>query len=327
MSERVRNWITIALIAVMAVALAVLVLTDPTDADRVQSIGSKIKCPVCQGESIANSPAQMAQDMLALVGARVDEGRSDDEIIDELLSSFSGAVLLDPPVSGSTLWLWVAPGIAILLGVAVIASWRRPTDSTEVKPPPRTLPIIGLAVAFAVIAVGAALSLQDNPTPASGVAGMEIEELDDVSNETMEAVIAANADNPQINGMRLALAERYYELGDYRSAFPHYLQVAESDIATDDEVVAALVRLGWMAWDGNGEVDAAVSLFDEALAIDAKSTTALYLKGQVLWCGASDFDSAAELFGDVLSDSSLQDDSRDLVQQDLDAVMAGIACT
>ena len=51
----------------------------------------------------------------------------------------------------------------------------------------------------------------------------------------MEAVIAANLDNPQINGMRLALAERYYEAGDYRSAFPHFLAVAESEGATDTE--------------------------------------------------------------------------------------------
>jgi tetratricopeptide (TPR) repeat protein len=152
------------------------------------------------------------------------------------------------------------------------------------------------------------------------------QDLSEVSNETMEAVIAANADNPQVDGMRLALAERYYEEGDYRSAFPHYLAVAESSAASSGQVVTALVRLGWMAWLSDAAPDDAIGLFDQALAIDPSSSTALYLKGQVLWCGSGEDERAAELFRHVLEDSELADDARAQVEADLEAVESGAGC-
>ena len=103
MSERSRNLASIAAIFVMAVALILITSTRPATVDRVEQIGTRIKCPVCQGESIANSPSQMAEDMMDLVSERVSAGVPDQEIVDELLGSYTGAVLLDPPASGATL--------------------------------------------------------------------------------------------------------------------------------------------------------------------------------------------------------------------------------
>jgi hypothetical protein len=127
--------------------------------------------------------------------------------------------------------------------------------------------------------------------------------------------------------MRLALAERYYETGDYRAAFPHYLEVAQSPTATDEQAVSALIRLGWMAWDGNAEVDTAVELFDQALAIDSGSSTARYLKGQVLWCGEGDAVTASDLFEDVLTDPGLSADARTRVEDDFASASSGGTCT
>ncbi len=319
-------------IAVMAVALVFLMSTFESDTDRVEQLGQAIKCPVCQGESIGDSPAQMARDMMALVSQRVDEGASDQEIVDELLASYSGAVLLDPPASGSTLLLWLAPAVVLVVGVGVILWWRRnPTEATqpEVKEekPRKLAPILFLAGSLAAIVVVAGFFVQDRDGPNTGAAAIDTDNLEEVSNETMEAVIAANADHPEVSGMRLALAERYFEVGDFSSAFPHYLEVAQSPDASDPQAVTALVRLGWMAWEGNREVDAAVGLFDEALAIDDTSATALFLKGQVLWCSATDLDEAASLFGRVLEDPTLESDTRSVVESDLDALNAGAACT
>ena len=184
-----------------------------------------------------------------------------------------------------------------------------------------------LAVSFGGIILAAGFFLQDRAGPTSGVASVELEDLDSVSNETMEAVISANIDDPQINGMRLALAERYYQLGDYGSAFPHYFTVAESEIATDGEAVTALVRLGWMVWDGNGAAEPAIGMFDQALAIDAKSITARYLKGQVLWCGAGDTDAATALFAEILTNGDLAANMKARVEADLTAADEGLACT
>jgi len=332
MSERARNIVVIVAMAAMAAALVFLVVTSPSDIDRVQAIGERIKCPVCQGESIANSPSSMARDMMSLVADRVSEGAGDDEIVDELLSSYSGAVLLDPPASGATLALWLAPLAALVVGAGVITWWRRhpgaPTELPEETARTRKLaPLVILGTTLAVIVVVAGFFLQDRAGPTSGVADLAGQDLDDVSNETMEAVVAANEGHPRVDGMRLALAERYYEVGDYSAAFPHYLAVAESPNASDSQAVTALVRLGWMAWEGNSEAQTAIELFDQALAIDAASSTALYLKGQVVWCGNGDVEAAADLFENVLTDPELSPDARSRVEADLAAARDGRTCT
>lgn len=340
MSDRLRNTLTVMAIVVMAAVTVALVVTSPSEADRVERIGTQIKCPVCQGESIANSPAPMARDMMALIEERVDQGVSDDAIVDELLASYSGAVLLDPPAQGSTLLLWVLPGLAVLAGLGMIVWWRshpapRPAagdeGGTPGVPQPRSrrrLLIGGLILAGGLagaIAI-AGLFVQDDEGPAAGVANLEGTDLSQVSNETMEAVIAANLNNPQVSGMRLALAERYFDLGDYRSAFPHYLAVAESPDSSATQVATALTRLGWMAWDGNGEAETAIDLFDQALAIEDSFSTARYLKGRVQWCGLGDNAAAGETFAEVLANPDLDQGSRDLVSDDLEAVNSGQSC-
>ena len=334
MSERLRNLITVALLAIMATVLVLLVVTSPSESDRVEAIGARIKCPVCQGESIADSPSQMARDMMALVSERVEAGADDEAIVDQLLASYSGAVLLDPPASGATLVLWLAPLAAVALGAGVILWWRRhpsPEDSPASvdvgqTPARRLAPLLILAGSFAVIVVAAGFFLQDRDGPASGVADLAGQDLDDVSNDTMEAVIAANEDHPEVDGMRLALAERYYQEGDFSSAFPHYLAVAESSNSTQPQAVTALIRLGWMAWQGNGEAETALDLLDQALSIDAGSETARYLKAQVLWCGTAEDGEAARLLEEVLSQSDLEEDLRAFVSADLEAIRAGEAC-
>jgi tetratricopeptide (TPR) repeat protein len=183
-----------------------------------------------------------------------------------------------------------------------------------------------LVLAFAGIVVVAANSLQDRPAAAAGAADLGEEDLSDVSNETMEAVIAANVDDPQINGMRLALAERYFDAGDYRSAFPHYLEVAEDPSATDPEAITALVRLGWMAFDGNGEIETATRLIDEALAIDERSQLARYVRARVLWCGAGDHEQAVETFEGLLVEPDLAAETRAQVEADLASARAEEGC-
>lgn len=330
MSERTRSLLFAGALLALVAVLAVLVATNPTAVDRAESIGGRIKCPVCQGESIADSPSAMARDMMDLIAERVDAGFSDKAIIDELLDSFSGALLLDPPTSGATLVLWLAPLGALLLGALIIVWWRRhprEPEGEDAPKPRRLVPILFLGTAFAAVVVIASLAIQDRAGPASGVADLGTQDLSQVSNETMEAVIASNLDNPQINAMRLALAERYFEAGEYKSAFPHYLAVAQSETATADEVVGALVRLGWMVWDGNAEAEAAIDLFDQALEVDSGSSTAKYLKGEVLWCGMGDTAQAASLFEEVLADPSLSEDARSEVETALNAVNSGEQCT
>ena len=119
---------------IVTVGLAVFVVTavvaaPPRAVDRAEAIGAAVRCPVCQGESIAASPAPLAEDMMALVRTRIDEGLSDEQIIEELLASYSGAQLLDPSFGPRTAALWAIPTIVALLGIAGVAGRVRRTDS------------------------------------------------------------------------------------------------------------------------------------------------------------------------------------------------------
>ncbi len=337
MSERLRNTIYLVFMTIAAVALATLVLVTPQRDDRVEALGSRIRCPVCQGEAIIDSPAPMARDMMDLVRQRVDEGVSDGEIISEITNSYSGAVLLDPPAEGATLWLWLAPLVALAGGVSVILWWRAhpggdqwSTQAGEPSPPRRRSRAIAgglvMTVVLGGVVVAAGSALQDREGPGGGAADLASVDPSRVSDETMEAVIAANRDDPRIDGMRLALAERYFAAGDYRSAFPHYLAIAASETAADEMAHTALVRLGWMAYDGNGEVETALALLDQALDIDASSPVALYLKGQVLWCGAGRPQEAGALFQTVLDRDELEDETRSQVSEALAAARRGEPC-
>lgn len=337
------GWISVAALAVF-LTTALLTAGDP-GVDRARSIGSQIRCPVCQGESIADSPSQSARDMMDLVRQRIAEGRSDQQIVDELIASYSGTLLLDPPLAGPTLWLWLAPAAFLAVGVAMIARrvsrgdepLRSGSDPDAVPAGPggpgpapsrrRMLVggvVLGLGMAAALVAVGQFRQARAEEGSLSGVAGGMVDPAT-VSNETLEAVVAANADNPEITGMRLALAGRYFEAGDYQRAFPHYQAVLE-DEPTAGQAATAFTRLGWMVYDGNGEVDLALSLLDQALALVPEDPFALYLKARVVWCGQGQPAAAAAMLGQVASMSGLADEVRRQVEADLTATSAGQAC-
>ncbi len=342
MSETVRNRIAWIITAALAVFVLVFTLTAPDpQEDRARALGSLIRCPVCQGESIADSPSQTARDMMDLVQQRIDQGLSDEQILDELLASYSGALLLVPPLAGATLWVWLAPIGALAIGLVLVARRVRPApDPLRATPraeqvgtarPPRSKRRIAIgalvllvAGAGALVAVGQFRQARADDGLLSGIAGGEVDP-DSISNETLEAVIAANLDNPEIDGMRLALANRYFEERNYQKAFPHYQAILDGD-PTSIQATEAYTRLGWMVYDGNGEVDLGLSLIDNALEIAPGDPFANYLKGRVLWCGREDNEEAAAIFTEVLAASGLDDAVRQQVADDLAAASSGETC-
>lgn len=115
-SPRFRILVTLTLAAFVVVGT---VTADPPAEDRAREIGSLVRCPVCQGEAIADSPSPLAEDMMALVRSRIEQGWSDQQIIDELISSYSGAQLLDPPFNWDTAALWLIPAAVAAMGLGV----------------------------------------------------------------------------------------------------------------------------------------------------------------------------------------------------------------
>jgi len=111
------RWMVV--IAVLAIGLAVAWSARPqpvTSADRVARIAAELRCPVCQGLSVQDSPSETARSMKDPIAQRVAEGRSDDAIRAEFVRSYGEWILLSPPVVSLSGLVWVAPLLAIIAG-------------------------------------------------------------------------------------------------------------------------------------------------------------------------------------------------------------------
>lgn len=128
MSDRRRLLGTLSTLLLAAFVVGAVATADPPAADRARAIGIRVKCPVCARETIFDSQAGIAQDMMALVRERIAQGATDEEIIDELLAGYPGSSLLDPPLTPATVLLWAVPGLALAAGVVLgFGRRRRPT--------------------------------------------------------------------------------------------------------------------------------------------------------------------------------------------------------
>ena len=102
---------------------------------RVRAVSSELRCPVCQGESIEDSPAALAQEMRAIVREQLAAGRTPDEVKAYFVDKYGEWILLRPRARGWNLLVYVLPLAALLIGVAVIArATRRWTTSDTRKP-------------------------------------------------------------------------------------------------------------------------------------------------------------------------------------------------
>lgn len=129
-SERTRNLVAVAVIAASLVVIAGVLATSPAaDEDRVQALATRLKCPVCESESIADSPAELSRELYALIEERVDQGWSDDEIVAFFVSTYGEEVLLDPPGDARTVLLWVLPLLAAGIGVTLVLVRSRPGET------------------------------------------------------------------------------------------------------------------------------------------------------------------------------------------------------
>lgn len=94
---------------------------DPALEARAHHLQRQLRCMVCQGQSIDESDAPLAQDLRRLVREQIAAGKSDGEILEFLHARFGDFVLMQPPVQPYTWLLWLAPLLA--LGAAGATAW------------------------------------------------------------------------------------------------------------------------------------------------------------------------------------------------------------
>ena len=119
-----RSLAALAGIGLTLCAAATGLSQDAADADleaRTTAVASTLRCPVCQGESIQDSPADLAQDMRALVREQLREGRTPEEVKAYFVGRYGEWILLEPRMTGLNILLYVFPVVLVLGGLAAVA--------------------------------------------------------------------------------------------------------------------------------------------------------------------------------------------------------------
>ena len=92
----------------------------PTLDQRVYDVASQIQCPVCNGESVEDSPSGLANEMRALIRQKLAQGESEQQVIQYFEARYGDTILEAPPKSGFTTLIWLPPVLMLLVGAYLI---------------------------------------------------------------------------------------------------------------------------------------------------------------------------------------------------------------
>jgi cytochrome c-type biogenesis protein CcmH len=87
---------------------------------RYMTLISQLRCLVCQNQTLADSDAELAHDLRVEVYEHMQQGQSDQQVIDFLVSRYGDFVLYKPPVKPSTYLLWYGPFVLLALGLLLL---------------------------------------------------------------------------------------------------------------------------------------------------------------------------------------------------------------
>jgi tetratricopeptide (TPR) repeat protein len=190
---------------------------------------------------------------------------------------------------------------------------------------PRTRSRARLVAGAAILAVGAVVIaavvvVSANSGTSNVVAGVPGEvlgddgvDLSEVSNEEMEEVVAAN---PGVVGMRLALARRYFEAGDFGPALDHYMTVLDQEQHPE-----ALANVGWMTYLSD-RPEVALAYVERALELEPDFAQAYWFLANIRFA-LGDAEGAVEPLERLLAYEGLPEDIRTEAEDALAGLRAG----
>jgi cytochrome c-type biogenesis protein CcmH len=121
-------------VMVCFVSLALGATTADQEA-RVREIASQLRCPICQGLSVGDSPSELANEMRTLIREQLQQGKTSAEVLDYFAQRYGEWILLAPPKHGFNLVIWVLPFVLLPVGAAAVyvgaRRWVRKSATAE----------------------------------------------------------------------------------------------------------------------------------------------------------------------------------------------------
>jgi len=118
--------LTLALLAQLAPAKdAVPLAADPVAEKRLLKLSEELRCLVCQNQNIADSHAELAEDLRREIRGMIQAGKTDQEITDFMVARYGDFVLYRPPLKATTVILWTGPVLLMIFGVLLLLRYLR----------------------------------------------------------------------------------------------------------------------------------------------------------------------------------------------------------
>ena len=120
---------------VLIALLSLTVLAQTSTDEAARAVGATLKCPVCNGLAITESPSDFAKSMYAEVRSQVGKGQTPQQIKTFFVEKYGLSVLLEPPFSGVTLLVWLLPLGALALGAWGLIGYLRRAAKPQILAP------------------------------------------------------------------------------------------------------------------------------------------------------------------------------------------------
>jgi cytochrome c-type biogenesis protein CcmH/NrfF len=251
------------LVALLAgAAVAIWRSTEDSGASAVERVAAGLRCPACEGETVAQSRSPVAAAMREAIAEQLAAGRSPDQVRAWFAQRYGTEILADPPQRGIGALLWILPGIVLLAGlVLAVRTLRRRSGGAERLPAPaprsaaradpartrRTWDLVAAGVLAMVAAVAVAGTRSGGDTPPRSAAGSAsaAAAAGDTPPRSAAGSASAEAAGDAIT-RRIALAQSLEQQGQYGAAADiyRYAVAADPDPQLRLRLAFTLIRAG-----------------------------------------------------------------------------------
>ena len=134
MIRRWGPWIALGVVVVIALAVVLWPHGGQSSAARAQDLETQLKCPECQGLSVADSQAPTSRAIRSDIKRRIAAGQSDEQIRQAYIDKYGDSILLAPEDSGVSLLVWILPVVVLALGATgIVFALRRNRDEPHLR--------------------------------------------------------------------------------------------------------------------------------------------------------------------------------------------------
>jgi cytochrome c-type biogenesis protein CcmH len=108
---------------------------DPVLEARVMKLSKELRCLVCQNETLADSRADLAEDLRVQIREQMTAGKTDKEIVAYLTARYGKFILYNPPIDPTTYLLWFGPFVLLLLGLLLLFRYLKQRRESIIEQP------------------------------------------------------------------------------------------------------------------------------------------------------------------------------------------------